>query len=247
MKNTIARFRYKVLMFMLNFALDHLSKKSGTINHATRELTLAGFYTGDSMNKLIADQTIKLLKLFSTFGHSGFSSGMGIDLFSKLANFKIISALKLNDDEWNKVDRDINVKQNNRYGHIFMDDKGIYNVNAFVKQVVKSKFINEKDVIDHNGGTYTGTVFLCRAGLATGQAFRRCYVKPEHTEGGYIPKGIIYLPVTQIEVTSDDWLMFVDVKSLKYQEIIANYNIEYIEVPDIKNQPIKRLTHNYGY
>ena len=86
--------------------------------YAESELRRAGLYDKDSdYGGLIAEATMKLIKVFADEGHSGYSAPMAIKIFEKLANFEPLSPLTGEDDEWNEVGT--GVYQNKRCFHVF--------------------------------------------------------------------------------------------------------------------------------
>ena len=84
---------------------------SNILDHAKRELATIGMLldavdvadSDQKMNKLMADNVLELLDVFSKQGHSGFSASYAIGLFEKLARFKPLSPLTGADDEWTDV------------------------------------------------------------------------------------------------------------------------------------------------
>jgi len=74
------------------------------VDYAIDELKAIGMYgTGDEMNQMMSNNIIELLEVFSKQGHSGFSAPYCINMFKQLANYKPLSPLTGNDDEWNCV------------------------------------------------------------------------------------------------------------------------------------------------
>lgn len=63
---------------------------SELVKHAEKQLELAGYFDGDEYAKYIGEAVLDLMKLFSDQGHSGFSAGITIQLFSTLASWKKI-------------------------------------------------------------------------------------------------------------------------------------------------------------
>lgn len=57
---------------------------------------------GDSkiMQNMMNNDVLELLKVFSEQGHSGFSAPIAIRLFSKLANYKLVTEVEDNPDDW---------------------------------------------------------------------------------------------------------------------------------------------------
>ena len=94
-------------------------------SHAERELRAAGLFDKDSdYGGMMAHSTLKLIKVFAEEGHSGFSAGMAVTLFEKLARFEPLGPLTGEDSEWNEVgvsDGD-GLLQNNRCSHVFKRD-----------------------------------------------------------------------------------------------------------------------------
>jgi hypothetical protein len=91
-------------------------------NHAMREFQAAGWLDekGEfkcSMQKLVCEQVLHLLEVFSSHGHSGSSAPDAIELFSKLAKFEPVVPIMGTDDEWQEVGE--GVYQNKRCGHVF--------------------------------------------------------------------------------------------------------------------------------
>lgn len=231
--------------------ITKLKSDSNVVQYALNEFRIAGYLEGDEMNALMAKQVIELLSVFSNHGHSGFSAPYAVSLFSKLANWEIISPLTFEADEWtqkyNFIDDDKEYYQNKRNGSIFRSVKGTYSIDAFVKSIKSTKYFGSDNIVRSNAGNVTGTVFESNNGIATGRGFRTCYFKDEDIAKKRVPESTIYLPVTQIEVQKDDWLMFVDVKSTRLKELNNLYRIDWFEVESLKDQPIISLTHNHGY
>lgn len=102
------------------------TEDSNLIKHAKHELSLIGYTNLDDVdnepNKWMYGDVMALLHLFAKQGHSGFSAPHCISLFSKLANYEILSPLTGEDCEWNEVGT--NVYQNKRCSHVFMDESG---------------------------------------------------------------------------------------------------------------------------
>lgn len=54
------------------------------------------------MQNMMNNDVLELLKVFSEQGHSGFSASWAINLFSKLANHKLITEVEDNPDDWDE-------------------------------------------------------------------------------------------------------------------------------------------------
>ena len=94
------------------------------LKFAKRELHAIGYNLDgddDSMNKMMYEDVVELLTVFCKQGHSGFSAPYAIRLFSKLANYKALSPLTGDDDEWSGVGSLDETLQNRRCGAVFKD------------------------------------------------------------------------------------------------------------------------------
>ena len=99
---------------------------SNLIDHAKEEFKLLGWPGDCEMQQMVCDNVLELMEVFSKQGHSGSSAPYIIDLFKKLAMFKIIAPLTGEDDEWCDVSDmcDGNeTYQNKRCSAVFKDGK----------------------------------------------------------------------------------------------------------------------------
>lgn len=91
--------------------------------HARRELELCGQYAEDPE---YSESIIRAVREFSSYGHSGGSASVAIDQLHRLLQFRTLSPLTNNPDEW--IDRsDISgtlMWQNRRDPSAFSTDKG---------------------------------------------------------------------------------------------------------------------------
>lgn len=241
----------KVNSTVLN-ALKFLAKDSNIVNRALYEMSLVGMGPDaeEGPNKWMRDSAIELislLQLFASQGHSGFSASYCISAFTKLANFENLSPLTLKDDEFKDDHFEKGSSQNKRKSSIFKNSKGIYDINAFVKNAVSRKPFGKTEIIKGSFGTWSGSLLESDNGVATGRAFRRCYFKEVDINQQRLPVGNFKMPCLEVEVQPDDWLMFVDINEPKYKELQECYDIEYIDVPNIKGLDVLKLTKNYGY
>ena len=92
--------------------------------HAVRELPEAK----DEMQQLMNECLLQMVLVFSSQGHSGFSSGYAISALTKLLAFEPLRPLTGEDSEWNEIGT--GVWQNNRCSHVFKDDTGVYDSNG---------------------------------------------------------------------------------------------------------------------
>ena len=96
------------------------------IEHAERELRRAGLFDADSdYEGALGKAVMDLVKVHAEQGHSGFSNAMVVSLFSKCANYKVLSPITSDPDEWNDVgDKTRPMWQSNRQPSVFSDDGG---------------------------------------------------------------------------------------------------------------------------
>jgi hypothetical protein len=74
-------------------------------------------------NRLTVNAVLELLDKFSEQGHSGLSSSVCVQLFSKLALYKPLTPLTGEDEEWTQMTDDL--WQNSRASHVFKGPDGL--------------------------------------------------------------------------------------------------------------------------
>ena len=99
------------------------------IEHAKRELKAAGMYEDDAdygPNGVIADHVLDLLRVLENGEHSGGSHELTMELFNKLGNFKSLSPITDNPEDWmnHTYISQSPVFQNKRQGTCFSADGG---------------------------------------------------------------------------------------------------------------------------
>jgi len=106
------------------------------VEHAREELTRAGLFDEDSdYGGMLGTAVLELVEKFSEQGHSGYSAGMAVSLFTKVALYEPLTPLSGDDDEWNDVS-DIGGRnggellQNKRHSSVFKDDGVCYDIDA---------------------------------------------------------------------------------------------------------------------
>lgn len=98
---------------------------------AKDELTRAGLFSPESdYGGILGEATMRLIRTFSAEGHSGFSAGLAVSLFSKVARFEPITPLTGADDEWNEVTQ--GVFQNRRCSRVFKENGVAYDISGKV-------------------------------------------------------------------------------------------------------------------
>lgn len=104
-------------------------RKNNLVLHAERELDIilnkCEDEDGKEMQRMINQDILEIVEVFSNQGHSGFSASYAIGMIKKLLSYEPITPLTGNDEEWNKLDYNDDVKyQNKRCSRIFKDAKG---------------------------------------------------------------------------------------------------------------------------
>lgn len=115
------------------------------LDHARRELELAGMFDADSdYGGMMGKAVLKLMEIFAYQGHSGFSASMAVALFRRLAAFKPLTPITDEPDQWEpSPGDDSGLLQHKRYSSVFKDAEG----NAFDVDAVVFE--------DKNGARYT--------------------------------------------------------------------------------------------
>lgn len=128
--------KFKKFRELIVEAFKTLFKKEyncNSLNHAKRELELAGMFDKDSMyGGMIGEAVMELMELFSKQGHSGLSASIVRQLFNLVSDFKPLSPITGEDSEWNECGT--GGFQNNRCSSIFKEDKDgqAYYINAVI-------------------------------------------------------------------------------------------------------------------
>lgn len=99
---------------------------SNLVEHAKREFFHAGWCDKDDkfedeMQKIICDNILELLEVFSNQGHTGTTAPYVMRLFDQLGKYNPIGPLSGNDDEWHEIAEDASGKtfQNIRDSEVF--------------------------------------------------------------------------------------------------------------------------------
>lgn len=100
---------------------------SNLLSHAEKELDLIGMTedSPDEMNRMMRKHILHMMDEFAKEGHSGFSAQYAIGILTKLFDFKPLSPLTGEDDEWVKHDYGVEPSyQNKRRSSVFKDANG---------------------------------------------------------------------------------------------------------------------------
>lgn len=99
---------------------------SNLVRHAAAELRRAGMFDEDSSyGGMLGHAVMRLVRTHAAEGHSGFSHGIAMSLFRRVGDFKVLSPLTDNPEEWNEVDpADTRMWQSARQPSCFSTDGG---------------------------------------------------------------------------------------------------------------------------
>lgn len=101
---------------------------SNLVKHAVYEMRKAGLYDRDAdYGGTIPEAVMALVEAHAKQGHSGGSHHLVLDIFNRLVNFKTLSPISSNPDEWFKHDYQnagSDCWQNKRQSSVFSQDGG---------------------------------------------------------------------------------------------------------------------------
>jgi len=108
------------------------------VEYAEKELDLIGMTddSEDEMNLAMRDHILRMIRVFSQEGHSGFSASYAVSCLEKLLRYEPLSPLTGEDDEWMEVGMahggDQPFYQNKRCGRVFKDENGAYDIDGII-------------------------------------------------------------------------------------------------------------------
>lgn len=207
---------------------NKIIKNSTLCQKAIREFELAGYINSDNeMSKLMVNQVLETLAVFSSHNNSGFSAGIELKIFDILAHYKILTPLTFKDNEWDKIGKYL--WQNNRITSIFKDNTGkIHYNNAYCYKINRSYSYETEKWKEGNGICYSGGVAFLYDNFDkfTGGALRNAYFTKQTIEAGIIPKDTIKLNTTEIEIGKHDWICCVNINDVSFIELQSNYDLD---------------------
>lgn len=104
---------------------------SNLILHARNELERAGLFDKSSdYGGALGDAIMEIMEKFSDQDFSGYAAGMATHIVGRLSQFKVITPLTGDDDEW--VDHGDGVFQNKRCSSVFKEQGGAHDIDGKV-------------------------------------------------------------------------------------------------------------------
>lgn len=103
--------------------LKWITRNSNLVRFAENEMQRAGLFDKDSdYGGMLGDAVLQMIRQFSDEGHSGFSAGIAVNIFQKVARFEPLTPLTGEPDEWMEAYE--GCFQNRRCSHVFKDKDG---------------------------------------------------------------------------------------------------------------------------
>ena len=119
-----------IILFLLKLPIHNIKRwwngrgESNLVRHAEYELRRAGLYDKDSdYGGMIAEAVMKMVKAMAAEGHSGMSHSLTMEVFNRVANFKTLTPLTNDPEEWMDVSG-YGDWQNRRQSSCFSTDGG---------------------------------------------------------------------------------------------------------------------------
>lgn len=117
------------------------------VDHAKEELNRAGLFDKNSdYDGMLGNAVLELVEVFAKQGHSGFSANCCLDIFNKVARFKVLSPITNDSSEWMEVSsyyppNHPSVHQSRRDCSLFSNDggKSFYSVDDPKREIKFSK------------------------------------------------------------------------------------------------------------
>ena len=104
---------------------------SNLVKHAEEEMRRAGLYSSDAdYGGMIPEAVMKLVKVHAEEGHSGMSHALTLEVFNRVINFKTLTPITTDPDEWQEIGKDMMPEgertcwQNRRTGSLFSHNGG---------------------------------------------------------------------------------------------------------------------------
>ena len=154
------------------------------------------------------------------------SCKVAIDLILKSWSWKPWSSISLSNENFNKLNRHY------RAWYIQKDNKGIFNVMAYLSKIRKSYIVKsenevvelENGILDKNGEYCNERIYISRGGIINGDYVNKSYIRNQNDN--YVIRDSIKVPVSSIEFKdSPDVIFFVDHREPKLKALMEFYNV----------------------
>lgn len=225
-------------------ALQYIIRDSHLVQHAIKELKLAGYGKGKSgLNDWMYKQVVESIAVFASHGNSGSSALFEINLVQKLCNWDVISPLRFTDDEWIQISKD-GTCQNIRKSDVFKkpDDTIHYNGAFTNRPTSRFSFATKKWTKNEKSICWSGGLFEHKNNILTGRYFRRCRLWSTDVYHGWTPKERIDIDCVEVEIAPDMWLIAADKDNTNLLLLGCYYNIEWEECPCMKGIRLEDVT-----
>lgn len=178
MINKLKNILYNISTWCIRF----ISKDSNLVKHFKSECEFISKIDNDKMQKLMNRNVEDILSIISSQGHSGFSISYMKSMLNKAIDFKPLSKLTLNDDEFSECYE--GTMQNKRDSRIFKYDDGTFSFNDAIRYTPVLKFgidaksnsiYKEKSI----GSTWNGPIIVIPS---SGKAYHISDVRIKNTE-----------------------------------------------------------------
>lgn len=225
-------------------ALQYIIRDSFLVQHAIKELKLAGYGKGEGgPNDWIYEQVLEAVAVFASHDNSRNSAPFEINLVQKLCNLNVISPLRFTDDEWNQINFD-GTYQNKRKLDVFKESNGrIYYDDAFTNRAIRRYSYDTEEWTDNkNPLCWSGGLFEHSNGILTGRYFNRCFLYFYDINEGWMPKETKVLDCVEVEIAPDNWIMAVQDDSIDLLTLSCSYIIDWKECPCMKDIRLEDVT-----
>lgn len=225
-------------------ALQYIIRDSHLVQHAIKELKLAGYGKGEGgPDDWMYKQVVEAIAVFASHGNSGSSAPFEIQLVQKLCSWDVISPLRFTDDEWNQISFDGNC-QNKRKLDVFKKPNGHIHYNgAFTNRAIRRYSYTTNEWIDNkNPLCCDGGLFEHSNGILTGRYFNRCLLYFYDINEGWMPKETKILDCVEVEINPNNWIMAIQDDSIDLLTLSCSYVIDWKECPCMKDIRLEDVT-----